>query len=298
MARITGTTRTIALAAAALSLVALLAAALPAAAQMRGALRGRRALRAATAEATPLEVLSDLLARLELTDEQRQTIKGIISAHKDELLAVAAAEQSGRVALRQAIRQPALDQAAVGAAAGAVARADVQLSLVRAAIFSEVYAVLTEAQRQELAAFAADVKAKLLERLGALGGADADPERVIAEGGGRLDLTEGQKAEIKQILQRHKASLSAVLVAELAARGGLNAAIHRPAVDEAAVRRACVMVAAADLQLDLERARIFAEVWAVLTADQHDQLTEALEALEARIARRAEALLNLFKVLF
>jgi Spy/CpxP family protein refolding chaperone len=299
MARITRTTGTRVAAIAATMALVVLAGTLTAGAQMRGALRGKRALRAqAAAETTPLQVLSELLARLQLTDEQRQTIKGIISAHKDELLLVAGAEHTSRVALRAAIRQPALDSAGVAAAAGVVARADVQLSLQRAAIFSEVLAVLTETQRQELAAFAADVKAKILERLGNLGGAEADPGRLLAQAGNRLGLTDGQKTQIKEILLGHKAELAAIVTVEVAARTGLNAAIHQPAVAEIAVRRACVMVAAADLQLDLERARIFAEIWTVLTPEQQDQLTDMLAAIEARITARVEALLNIFKVLF
>jgi hypothetical protein len=61
--------RKLTLTVAALTVAALLAAALPAAAQMHGSLRGKRMLhRATAAEATPLEVLSDLLNRLQLTD--------------------------------------------------------------------------------------------------------------------------------------------------------------------------------------------------------------------------------------
>jgi Spy/CpxP family protein refolding chaperone len=295
----TGHYKMLTTAVAAITVAAILAAALPVAAQVHGALRGRRLVRQATApEPTPLQVLSDLLTRLQLTDEQRQTIKGIISAHKDQLLAVAGAEQATRAALREAIRQGTPDDAGVLAAAGAVARADVQLSLQRAAIFAEVYAVLTDEQRQELSAFAADVKAKLLERLGNLGGAETDPARLLAQRANRLGLTDEEKAQIREILAGHKSELSTILVAEVVARASLNAAIHQPEVNEVAVRRTCVMVAAADLQLDLERARIFSEIWAVLTPEQQEQLTDLLATVEARIAARVESLLSIFKVLF
>jgi len=287
------------LVAAGVTAAALLAAALPAAAQMRGAVRGRRLLRqAAAAQTTPLQALSDLLTRLQLTDEQRQAIRAAIGAHKDDLIAVAGAEQTTRAALRDAIRRPAVDAAAVTAAAGAVARADVQLSLQRAALFSEVYAILAQEQREQLASFAAEAKAKLFERLSGLGGAEADPAGVITQVGNRLGLSEGQQAQIREILAGHKNALAIVLAGEVAARTGLNAAIHQETVHEVAVRRACVMVAAADLQLDLERASIYSEVWSVLTPEQQDRLADLLATVEARIAARVESLLNVFKLVF
>jgi Spy/CpxP family protein refolding chaperone len=290
--------RKLTLAVGGVAVAAVVAAAVPVAAQIRGALRGKRVLQQETAaETTPLQVLSELLSRLQLSDEQRQAVKGIIGAHKDELIAVATSEQASRAALRAAIRQAAPDTAEITAAAGAVAQADTQLSLQRAAIFSEVWAVLTEAQRQELVAFAADVKARILERLATLGG-EADPARLLSQAGNRLGLTDGQKAQVKEILAGRKTELAAILGAEVVARGGLNAAIHKPAVDEAAVRRACLAVAAADLRLDLERGRIFAQVWTVLTPNQQSQLTDLLAAAEARIAARVESLLNVFRLLF
>jgi Spy/CpxP family protein refolding chaperone len=279
--------------------VALAAAALPATAAIRGALRGKRTLKAEPArEMSPLTVLSDLLGRLDLTDEQGQQVRAILSEHKEELLAIAAAEHAGRAALRQAIHRPAVDVGAVTAAAGVIARADVQLSLERAQIFAAVYAVLTDAQRAELAAFAAEVKTTITERLAEYAGAGLDPAQLAGRAGDRLGLTPEQREQIAAIVQAHRSELGAIVAAEVAVRIALNAAIHQPVVNDFAVRRASLAVAGVDLQLDLKRAELFSELWAVLTPEQQGALTDWLADLEARIDTRVQALLTLFATLF
>ena len=279
--------------------VAIAAAALPAAAAIRGALRGKRTLKAEPArEMSPLTVLSDLLARLDLGDEQKQQVRVILGEHKEELLVIAAAEHSGRAGLRAAIRQPVVDAAAVTAAAGVVARADVQLSLERAAIFAEVYAVLTDAQRRELIAFAAEVKTTITERLAAYAGTELDPARLAGRAGSWLGLTPEQKEQIGAIVQAHRSDLAVVVAAEFAARAALNAAIHQSVVNDFAVRRASFAVAVVDLRLDLERAALFSEIWAVLAPEQQATLTEWLAELETSIDTRVQALLTIFKTLF
>jgi Spy/CpxP family protein refolding chaperone len=279
--------------------VAIAAAALPAAAAIRGALHGKRTLKAEPArEMSPLTVLSDLLARLDLSDEQKQQVRAILGEHKEELLAIAAVEHSARTVLRATIRRPEVDAAAVTAAAGVVARADVQLSLERAQIFAAVYAVLTDAQRRELAAFAAEVKTTIMERLAAYAGTELDPAQLAGRGGSRLGLMPEQKEQIGAIVQAHGSDLAAIVAAEIAARAALNAAIHQPVVNDFAVRRASFAVAVVDLQLDLERAELFSEIWAVLTPEQQTILTELLEDLEAHIDARVQALLTIFKALF
>jgi Spy/CpxP family protein refolding chaperone len=299
MAKLDGTRRTVTAAATTVVMLGALVASLPAAAQVHSALRGKRLLhQAASPEVTPLQVLSELIKRLQLTDEQRQSIKAIISAHKDEIVADVTAEQSGRAALRQAIRQPAADTAGVTGAAATVAQADAQLSLLRATVFAELYAVLSDAQRQELAAFTAEAKAKLLDHLGDLGGGHADPAALLQRGGNRLGLSPEQKDQIAAILAADKGELTSIATAEVATHAALAAAIHRPTVDEAAVRRAGAAVAAADLRLDLERAHLFSQIWGVLTSEQQGQLTDLLAAAEGRIAARVETFLNIFKLIF
>jgi periplasmic protein CpxP/Spy len=300
MSNRTPRSRRLALAVVALgTAVALAAAAMPAAAAIRGALRGKRTVKAEPQrEMSPLTVLSDLLGRLDLSEEQKAQVKAILSGHKEELVRIATAEHSARAALRSAIRQSEADAAAVAAAAGNVARADMQLSLERAAIFAEVYAVLSEAQRSELAAFAAEVKATITERLAEYAGAGFDPAQLAGRFGDRLGLTPEQKQEIGAILRAHSSDLAGIVAAEVAARAALNAAIHQPAVNDFAVRRAATAVAGVDLQLDLERAGLFAEIWGVLDDGQRSQLTELLAALEARIDARVQALLTIFKALF
>jgi Spy/CpxP family protein refolding chaperone len=279
--------------------VALAAAAMPAAAAIRGALRGKRIVKSeAQRELSPMTVLSELLARLELTAAQKDQVKAILSAHKEELLRIAAAEHTGRADLRSAIHRSEVDASAVSAAAATVARADMQLALERAAIFAEVYAVLSEAQRSELAAFAAEVRTTITERLAEYAGGGFDPAKIEDRFGNRLGLTAEQIELIGAILGTHHSELAGIIAAEVTARSALNAAIHQPVVNDFAVRRASLAVAAVDLTLDLERAELFAKTWDVLDSDQQAQLAELLATLEERIDTRVQALLTIFKTLF
>jgi Spy/CpxP family protein refolding chaperone len=279
--------------------VALAAAAMPAAAAIRGALRGKRIVKSeAKRELSPMTVLSDLLARLELTAAQKDQVKAILSAHKEELLRIATVEHTSRADLRSAIHRSEVDANAVTAAAATVARADMQLALERAAIFAEVYAVLSEAQRAELAAFAAEVKTTITERLAEYACGGFDPAKIEGRFGNRLGLTAEQIEQIGAIMRAYKGDLTAIVAGEIAARTALNAAIHQPVVNDFAVRRASLAVAAVDLTLDLERAELFAEIWGVLDGEQQAQLTELLATLEERIDTRVQALLTIFKALF
>ena len=276
-------------------------AAFVAAAAVSPALAGSRPLRATQRLGThahgPLERLAALADRLGLDDTQKGEIRAILHDHRDALTSFAKTELAARTVLNQAIHQPELDRAAVTAASASVARVDADLAVERAGIFADIAAVLTDAQRAQLAAAAesvsATVRARVLERLG-------DPDRpgpLLERFGDRIGLTDAQRSEIEAVLAAHRDTFVTLAAQEAEVRRALRTAIRQPAVDEAAVRAASTAVAARARELALERASTFSEVAAVLIPDQLARLQEVREAIAAAVRARIEALVTLTGVL-
>lgn len=100
-----------------------------------------------------------------------------------------------------------------------------------------------------------------------------------------LDLSEAQIAEIEGIMSSHRIE-TAELRAE--ARSALDAArdlAESEAFDEAAIRAAEERVAAAHVELAVERARLRSDIHAVLTPEQAEK---AADLRSQREERRAE----------
>ena len=116
----------------------------------------------------PLIKLSHLAKALDLTAGQKDEIRAILEKHKAELLTLAESEKTTRTALVDSIRQPATNAPAVRQASAAVARVDADLAVTRATIYSEVYAVLTPAQRDTLVATMDEWRAEISARVEAI----------------------------------------------------------------------------------------------------------------------------------
>ncbi len=281
--------------------LAAVGAVLVAAAAVSPALAGGRTLRATHRLGVradgPLERLAAFADKLGLDDTQKAEIRAVLHDHRDALVSLAHAELAARAALKRTIHQGDVDRAAVTAASTAVAHVNADLAVERAGIYADIAAVLTDAQRAQLAtaseAVSAAVRARVLERVG-------DPDRpgvLLGRIGDRIGLTDGQRSEISGILAAHRDTFVALANNEAEARRALRTAIRQPAVDEAAVRAASAAVAPLDRELALERAATFSEVAAVLTPDQLAHLQELREAIATAIRTRIEALVTLAGVL-
>lgn len=97
-------------------------------------------------------------------------------------------------------------------------------------------------------------------------------ERTVA----RLDLTPEQQQEIRAILASHKRELTVELRAVGGARQLLFEAIHADPFDEAAIRDAAALVAAAEAELAVTRGVVVSEVRVVLTPEQQAEVEEML----------------------
>ena len=87
-----------------------------------------------------------------------------------------------------------------------------------------------------------------------------------------LDLTDGQKARIKEIFDAHRADgLGAAAQSSRQARRDLRLLIHDPAADESAIRNAATRVAQTEGDLAVERHKMFGEIYQLLTPEQQEK---------------------------
>ena len=100
-----------------------------------------------------------------------------------------------------------------------------------------------------------------------------------------LDLTETQREQVKTALDSHKAEFEALGTRMRSARQALDAAVTADTFDEAAIRQKATDVALVEADGAVLRAKVHAEVWALLTPEQQ-QKSKALQA--ERQARRAQ----------
>ena len=103
----------------------------------------------------------------------------------------------------------------------------------------------------------------------------------------RLELTDGQKSEIKKVLSGEKENLKPLLTALHEARTNLRDAIRAKDANESAVRAASAKVAGAEADLAVERMKIFAKIAPVLTEEQRAKISE----MESRMDDFAETVI-------
>ncbi len=99
---------------------------------------------------------------------------------------------------------------------------------------------------------------------------------------GRLGLSDQQKTQVQGIIQGHKADVQALAAKMRPARQALNAAIMGGA-DEQTIRARAADVAAAQANMDVLRATVRAQVFAVLTPEQQAKAKELQQQMQQRM---------------
>jgi protein CpxP len=101
-----------------------------------------------------------------------------------------------------------------------------------------------------------------------------------------LDLTDAQREQIRTILESHKNEFKPVAERMIVARQELNDAVTAGVVDEAAIRGAAAKVAAVEADAAVMRAKVHAEVFAVLTPEQQAKARELKAQARERLKQR------------
>ncbi len=102
--------------------------------------------------------------------------------------------------------------------------------------------------------------------------------------GPRLNFTDAQKEQVKNIADSHRDEWKALGDRARTAREALHAAITAESVDEGLIRQRSADVAAIEADLAVAQARTHAEVFQILTAEQKEQL----KTFEAEAKNRME----------
>ena len=104
-------------------------------------------------------------------------------------------------------------------------------------------------------------------RMGGPGG----PMGMMPMLAGQLNLTDAQKAQVKTIADSHRDEWKALGDRARTAHQALQQAVTADVVDEGLIRQRSADVAAVDADMAVARARVHAEVFNILTADQKAQ---------------------------
>ena len=97
-----------------------------------------------------------------------------------------------------------------------------------------------------------------------------------------LDLTETQREQVKAAMESHKAEFEAQAKAMQTARQALHAVVTADAFNEAAIRLKSADVAVVEAEGAVVRAKVHAEVWALLTSEQQQKAKTQQADREAR----------------
>jgi Spy/CpxP family protein refolding chaperone len=103
---------------------------------------------------------------------------------------------------------------------------------------------------------------------------------------GALDLSDAQREQVRQIRDRYREQNQAAQTRLGDLRGKQRAAIERLPVDETLITSATQDLVQAQVEVALQEARLNAEIWAVLTAEQQAQVTKARAERASRMAER------------
>jgi protein CpxP len=87
----------------------------------------------------------------------------------------------------------------------------------------------------------------------------------------QLGLSDGQKQQIRGIVQSHRDEWKALAERARAARQAVNQSVTADNVDEAAIRNSSAQLAAVQADVAVARAHARAEIWNVLTPDQQSK---------------------------
>jgi len=117
-------------------------------------------------------------------------------------------------------------------------------------------------------------------------GGPGGPGGILGPAFERLDLSDAQKARVKEILDSHQNDLRTLGTRSMTAHQALDTATTSDSFDEAAVRTRSAELAAIDADMAVMRARVYNEVYQLLTPDQQKQLKQLRAEMQQRMQDR------------
>lgn len=105
---------------------------------------------------------------------------------------------------------------------------------------------------------------------------------------GQLDLSDAQKQQVRDIMQRHRQQSQPVMDRLQQAMQAQRAAINAVPVNEAAVRQAAAALAAAEADVAVDQARMHADIFSILTVEQQEKAKQLEAQGQARAQERRQ----------
>lgn len=105
---------------------------------------------------------------------------------------------------------------------------------------------------------------------------------------GQLNLTEGQREQIKAVAERHRPELRAAGEKLAAARQALMDASQAVPLNEGAIRTAADALGAAEADAAVSRARAYNDTFALLTPEQQAKAKQIASERDARMKERRQ----------
>ena len=96
------------------------------------------------------DMLQQALQRLDLTDEQKASVKALFESHRDAMQAERDTLREARQALRQETQSETFNEAAIRELSVQVHATETDMAVARASLHNQVLQLLTEEQRAEL----------------------------------------------------------------------------------------------------------------------------------------------------
>src|SRR4029453_11576575 len=112
----------------------------------------------------PMGMLRMLGPELGLTDAQKDQVKNIAQAHRDEQQALGDRARKAHEALHAAITAETFDEALIRQRSADVAAVDADMAVAQARLHAEVWQILTPEQKQKAAAFQAKAQERMKNR--------------------------------------------------------------------------------------------------------------------------------------
>ena len=105
---------------------------------------------------------------------------------------------------------------------------------------------------------------------------------------GQLDLSDAQKQQVRDIMQRHRQQSQATMERLQQAMQAQRAAIDTVPVNESLVRSAAASLAAVEADMAVDQARMHADIFSILTVEQQEKAKQLEAQGQARAQERRQ----------
>jgi len=234
-------------------------------------------------EAMYMMRIRSVLHQLNLTDEQRNKIHNVLLKHRKNFRANFTSSISNREELWKAMHTENPSTQAIAKAMEPMKTRQLTAAREAAKMWSEIMPILTPEQRAKAPEIISNIDFSQMQKRfkgnkmrGNRGrrrcGLGMKKNRMDSGFGYRLGLTNEQRDKIRTIFSNHKSTLQNFAASRAEAIKGLLAAVCATEYNEDAINKAVDKLFSTQQQAVIERAKIFSEIYPILTPEQREKI--------------------------